>query len=83
MTGWLLAAIALAVGFVLCGLVCVRARTVDRVIAVELGSLLAALEIVLLAEAFHRDFLYDLALTLTLLSFASTMVFAHFLERWL
>jgi multisubunit Na+/H+ antiporter MnhF subunit len=80
---WLVAATALVVGLAACGLVCLREQTMDRLVALELGGLLTALAVVLLAEGFDRVSLYDLALTLVLLSFASTMVFAHFLERWL
>ncbi len=83
MNPWLIAALALVVGLVPCGWVCLRGRTMERLVAVELAGLLTALAVVLLAEGFDRVSLYDLALTLVLLSFASTMVFAHFLERWL
>jgi multicomponent Na+:H+ antiporter subunit F len=83
MNVWLMAATALAVGLLPCGVVCLRGRTVDRLVALELAGLLSALIIVLLAEGFDRVSLYDLALALVLLSFASTLVFAHFLERWL
>lgn len=83
MNPWLIAATALAVGLVPCGLVCLRGRTVERLVALELAGLLTPLAVVLLAEGFDRVSLYDLALTLALLSFPSTLVFAHFLERWL
>jgi multisubunit Na+/H+ antiporter MnhF subunit len=37
----------------------------------------------LLAEGYHRSFLFDLALMLALLSFGGGMVFVRFLELWL
>ncbi len=83
MNEWLIAAAALAVGLVPCGWLSIRGETLDRLIAIELASLLSALIIVLMSEGFGRVSLYDLALALVLLSFASTLVFAHFLERWL
>lgn len=83
MNPWLIAATALVVGLIPCGWVIVRGRTMDRLVAVELAGMLTGLTIVLLAEGFDRNSLYDLALALTLLSFASTLVFAHVLERWL
>ena len=66
-----------------CGFVCVRGRTMDRLVALELAGLLTPLVVVLLAEGFDCVSLYDIALSLALLSVPSTLVFAHFLERWL
>lgn len=83
MNAWLIAAFALIVGLVPCGWLCARGRTMDRLIAIELAGLLTAFTVVMLAEGTSRPSLYDLALTLVLLSFASTLVFARFLERWL
>ena len=83
MNAWLFAATALLLALVPCGLVCVRGRTMERLVALELAGLVTTLVVVLLAEGHGRLSLYDLALALALLSFASTLVFAHFLERWL
>lgn len=83
MNPWLAAATALLIGLIACGWVCLRGGTMDRLIAVELAGLMTALVVVLFAEGFDRPSLYDLALSLVILSFASTMVFARFLERWL
>ena len=83
MNCWLIAALVLALGLFPCGLVCVRTRTLNRLVAVQLAGLLVALLIVLLAEGLQRPSLYDLALAVGLLSYPSTMVFARFLERWL
>jgi multisubunit Na+/H+ antiporter MnhF subunit len=80
---WLIAATILAPGLLGCGIVSARARTVDRLVALELAGVLMTLLVVLLAEGYGRPSLYDLALALALLSFPSTLVFAHFLERWL
>jgi multicomponent Na+:H+ antiporter subunit F len=83
MNAWLIAAAVLTLGLVPCGIVCLRGRTMDRLVALELTGLLTALLVVLLAEGYDRPSLYDLALALAFQSFPSTMVFAHFLERWL
>ena len=83
MNPWLIAATALIVGLIPCGFVCVRGETMERLVALEFAGLLTALTTVLFAEGFDRPFLYDLALALVILSFASTLVFSHFLERWL
>lgn len=83
MNAWLIAATALLLALVPCGIVTVCGRTAERLVALELAGLLTTFIVVLLAEGTGRPSLYDLALALALLSFPSTMVFAHFLERWL
>jgi multisubunit Na+/H+ antiporter MnhF subunit len=80
---WLLAVIALmppvgvAVG---AGLVTGAAR---RLIAVEFLASLIVLVMVLMSFAFDQPSLVDLPLTIAFLSLPGTLVFAHFLERWL
>ena len=80
---WLWAALALMLGLVPCGWVCVRGATIERLVALELAGVLAASVVMLLAEGYERRVLYDVALGIALLSFPSGLVFAHFLERWL
>jgi multicomponent Na+:H+ antiporter subunit F len=55
---------------------------VDRLVALELVSMEGAVAMVMLAEAYSRLPLYDVALALALLSFASGLVFVRFLEHW-
>lgn len=83
MNPWLIAVCALLLGFIPCGVVCMRARTMDALAAVELAGVLTVLLVVLLAEGMDRPIFYDLALGLAVLSFPSGLVFIHFLERWL
>lgn len=83
MNAWLIAATSLLLALTPCGVVCVRGRTMERLIALELAGLLTTLIIVLLAEGLDQPSMYDLALALALLSFPSIIVYAHFLERWL
>lgn len=83
MNAWLIAAAALALGLLPCLWICSAGRVVERLIALQMANLLATLMIVLLAEGFERVSLYDVALALAFLSFGSTLVFVHFLERWL
>jgi multisubunit Na+/H+ antiporter MnhF subunit len=80
---WLIAATALALGFIPCAVVCLRREAMDGLAAVEMAGVLAIWIIVLLAEGSQRAILYDLALALAVLSFPAGMVFANFLERWL
>ncbi len=83
MNVWLIAATALTLGMGPCGFVCVRGRTMDRLVALELAGILTPLVVVLMAEGFDCVLLYDVALSLALLSVSSTLLLAHFLERWL
>ena len=83
MNVWLWAATALLLCLIPCGIVCVRAQTPDRLAAAEMAGVLAILIVMLLAQGYQRPSLYDLALALALLSYPGSLVFAHFLERWL
>jgi multicomponent Na+:H+ antiporter subunit F len=83
MTEWHLAALALLAGLVPCGWLCVRGDAVNRLVGLELAGTIDTLVLVVLAEAFQRQLYFDLALALALLTFASGLVFARFLERWL
>ncbi len=82
MDPFLIAAIALLLGFIPCGIVILRAGIVDAVVALNLAGVLASLELVLLAEGLHRSPFFDLALVLAMLSVAGDLVFARFLGRW-
>jgi multicomponent Na+:H+ antiporter subunit F len=80
---WLVAALALLAALVPCGLVCLRGDPVNRLVGLELAGTLDTLVLLLLAEGFGRPIYFDLALALALLTFASGLVFARFLERWI
>jgi multicomponent Na+:H+ antiporter subunit F len=54
-----------------------------RVIALEIGGVLVSLVLLLLAEGFDRDVYFDLAVVLAAMTFATSLVFVRFLERWL
>lgn len=82
MDPFLIAALVLLLGFIPCGIVIMRAGIVDAVVALDLAGVLAALELVLLAEGLHRAPFFDLALVLAVLSIAGGLVFARFLGRW-
>jgi multicomponent Na+:H+ antiporter subunit F len=80
---WLVAALALLVGLVPCGVVCLRGDPVNRLVGLEMAGAVDTLVLLLLAQAYQRSIYFDLALALALLSFAGGMVFARFLERWI
>jgi multicomponent Na+:H+ antiporter subunit F len=83
MNVWLVAAAAMMLCLVPCGIVCFRGKAIDRLVGLEATSTICVLILMLLAEGFGRLPFFDLALTLALLSFAGGLVFARFLERWL
>ena len=55
----------------------------DRLVALELATVMTSLLLVLLAEGLDRPSYYDLAIMLSLLAFPGTLAFAVTLERWL
>jgi multisubunit Na+/H+ antiporter MnhF subunit len=81
---WMGGALALCLGLVPCGIVCLGGKdALERLVALEMSAVLATLALVLLAEATQRPLFLDLALTQALLSFGGGLVFARFVERWL
>jgi multicomponent Na+:H+ antiporter subunit F len=80
---WLVATLALLAGLVPCGITCLRGDVVDRLVGLEMAGVVVTLVLLLLAQGFGRVVYVDLALALALLSFASGLVFARFLERFL
>ena len=82
MNPWLVTAIFLFVCMLGPFLACARGDATGRLVGLECASVIAAMVMLLLAAAFNRDFLADLALALALLAFGGGLVFARFLERW-
>jgi len=66
---------------VLPGIVCVRARTIDAVVAVELCGTLATLTLLCLAEGFHRGIYFNVALISAGTSWIGGLIFARFFGR--
>jgi multisubunit Na+/H+ antiporter MnhF subunit len=81
---WLTAATVLLAGLLPCGLVLLRARPLEAFVALQLGSTVMTVVLLLLAEGFHRSSYFTLPLVLAGLSFVGTLAFIRFLgERWL
>lgn len=83
MTPWLIAALALLIALVPAGARCFLSDPISRAIGLQMSSIIVSLLLLVLSQAFGRDTLVDLALTVAFLSFAAGMVFVRFLERWL
>lgn len=80
---WTVAAIALLVCMLGPFLRCIRGDTMSRLVALESGSSMAVITLLVMCEAYHRVPFVDLPLTLALLAFGAGLVFARFFERWL
>lgn len=83
MNPWLFSAFVLLLLMVPCFIACLRGDVVNRLVALEAGSAMAAIILLLLTEGYGRIPFVDLALTMALLAFGGGLVFARFLERWL
>jgi multicomponent Na+:H+ antiporter subunit F len=83
MNVWLTAAFVLMLGLIPCGIVSFTRDAMNRLVGLQGAAALIVIIMMLLAEGYHRAFLFDLALMLALLSFGGGMVFVRFLERWL
>jgi len=79
----LVAAMALLVALVPCLVVILRARMASGLAAFQLAGTVTILAVLLLAVGFHRTIVADIPVALAVLSFPSSILFAHFLERWL
>jgi multicomponent Na+:H+ antiporter subunit F len=83
MNAFAVAATALLVLLVPLGAAATRRRPLDGLIALQLAGALATLTFVCLAEAFHRSTYFGVAVICAVTSWASGLVYARFLGRWL
>lgn len=83
MNSFVIAAIAMLVAVIPCGIVMVRGQLMDAVVAYEAISSVVLMVLILLAEGFRRSGEFELPVLLALLLFGSGLVFVRFLERWL
>jgi multicomponent Na+:H+ antiporter subunit F len=83
MNGFVIAAVAMLVAVVPCGIVLWRGQLMAAVVAYEAISSIMVMVLVLLAEGFRRPAEFELPVLLAVLLFGSGLVFVRFLERWL
>ena len=83
MNSFVIAAIAMLVAVIPCGIVMVRGQLMDAVVAYEAISSVVLMVLILLAEGFRPSGEFELPVLLPLLLFGSGLVFVRFLERWL
>ncbi len=75
------AAMLLCAAFVPCAWVLARADTMSRLVALELAGTVATSIALLLPQAAGEDWLYDVTITMALLSYCTAVIFANFLGR--
>jgi multisubunit Na+/H+ antiporter MnhF subunit len=83
MTPWLIAALALLPPLAICVVLALRGPIAERLVAVQVGTGLGVFLLMLLAMADEQPSFLDLALALVLVSYPGTLIYTHFLERWL
>ncbi len=81
MNAYLWAATVLLLGLVPLLVVCMRARPLHALPAVELAGTVTVLVLLLLAEGFRRSVYFVVPLALTLTSFVGTVVYVRLLAR--
>jgi multisubunit Na+/H+ antiporter MnhF subunit len=80
---FVVAAIAMLVAMIPCGVVLCRGTVMDAVVAYEAISAIAVMVLVLLTEGLRRPSEFELPVLLAVLLFGSGLVFVRMLERWL
>jgi multisubunit Na+/H+ antiporter MnhF subunit len=80
---FLVAATVLLASLLPLGVVTVRRRPIDGLVALELAGAIVVLALLCLAEGFQRSTYYTLPVTAAFMSWAGGLVFARFLGRWL
>ena len=80
---WLWAATAFLCLLFPVGIAVSYGRPMERLAALQLGSLGGTVVLLLLAQGYGRTDFYDIAFTLALLSVVGSFAFAHVHERWL
>lgn len=83
MNVWLWAALAFALVLVPCGVAMLRVPLADALVTLQFATAVSVLLLTLVAIGLHRPSFLDIALTLALLAYPGSLLFAHFFERWL
>lgn len=83
MNAFTIAATLLLLGFIPLGALCLLAREIDGVAALQLCGTLATLILICLAEGFHRSAYVGVAVVCATLTLIGGLVFARFFGRFL
>jgi hypothetical protein len=80
---FVIAAIVMLAAVIPCGIVMLRGKIMEAVVAYEAVGSIVIIVLVLLAEGFRRSGEFELPVLLAMLILGSGLVFVRFLERWL
>lgn len=83
MTSFVVAAIGMLIAIIPAGIVLVRGKLMEAVVAYEFISSVAVMVLILLAQGFRRSAEFELPVVLAVLLLGSGLVFVRALERWL
>jgi multisubunit Na+/H+ antiporter MnhF subunit len=83
LNGFVIAAIAMLVAVIPCGIVILRGTVMEAVVAYQAISSIVVMVLVLLSVGFRRIGELELPVLLAALILGSGLVFVRFLERWL
>jgi multisubunit Na+/H+ antiporter MnhF subunit len=82
-SAFVIAAIAMLVAVIPCGIVMLRGKVMEAVVAYEAIGSVVIIVLVLLAQGFDRSGEFELPVLLAMLILGGGLVFVRFLERWL
>lgn len=80
---WVIAAMLCSAGLAPCAWMCLRGGPEQRLVGVEMTSIVVVLVMTMLCVGFGRASYIDLPLTMAVLSFGGGLIFARFMERHL
>ncbi|SER10411.1 Multiple resistance and pH regulation protein F (MrpF / PhaF) [Faunimonas pinastri] len=83
LNAWLLAALGLLPPLALSAFVALRGDPTRRLVATQFCTSNTLFMLVLLTVALDQPSFLDLGLTLVLVNYPGTLIYSHFLERWL
>ena len=78
---WLVAAVAIGGCLLPCAGLCLRGSVEQRLVGLELSSIIVTILLAVLTIGYHRQPFIDLPLALAIMSLGGGLVFVRFLER--
>ncbi|MDA8165482.1 MAG: monovalent cation/H+ antiporter complex subunit F [Desulfobacteraceae bacterium] len=80
---WLAFAAIFIIAMLPCMILCLRGPIMERFVGFQMAQVLTVIAMLVISEGLGRDIYFDAALAVAMMSFASSLVFLRFLERWL
>lgn len=83
MNMWFASTIAFVLITVPCMVLLIRVALIDALVALQFGTGACVFALTVLAMGLNRPSFLDIGLTLAILAYPASLLFAHFFERWL